>query len=479
MLHPHPDTHPDTHAHHHHHDIFSESHPPLFPLTTSDYMGLFFSILGLLVAAGGGIGGGGILVPIYTLILGFSPKHAIPLSNITVFGGACANCILNLPKRHPNGKVDRPLVDWDLVLVMEPLTILGAIIGAILNKILPDTILAVLLVILLSATANESLSKAKKMYKKETIEINKKNYNQSSSAEMIRQAKSSLDSETPTLIHNNDDPNQDDLIETTEYTSSTTSLLGIDDRTSSDPRNYNAELQAILDEERVTPINKVLSLCFMFVIVLIMNLLKGGGGFSPIGIKCGSFGFWVSNGAILMWIVAFSFGVRQYLVKRYEVKERVNYLYVEGDIKWSSRNTIVYPSICAFAGFFAGLFGVGGGIVKGPLMLAMNVHPAVSSATSATLILYTSFTATTSFVVFGLLVQDYAIVCLIVGFCATYAGQILLSNLMKKNDRNSYIAFSIGGVVLLSAILMGIQAIISVATSDENHHGGGMCGSDK
>ena len=50
----------------------------------------------------------------------FSPKHAIPLSNITVFGGAVANTILNMSKRHP--LADRPLVDWDLILVMEPLS---------------------------------------------------------------------------------------------------------------------------------------------------------------------------------------------------------------------------------------------------------------------------------------------------------------------------------------------------------------------
>jgi hypothetical protein len=108
---------------HPHSPIFREEHPPLFPLKTSDYYGLFFAVVGLILAAGGGIGGGGILVPIYILVMGFSPKHAVPLSNVTVFGGAVANVILNSGKRHPIA--DRPLVDWDLILVMEPLTIAG------------------------------------------------------------------------------------------------------------------------------------------------------------------------------------------------------------------------------------------------------------------------------------------------------------------------------------------------------------------
>ena len=32
----------------------------------------------------GGIGGGGILVPLYILVLGMDAKHAIPLSNFTI-----------------------------------------------------------------------------------------------------------------------------------------------------------------------------------------------------------------------------------------------------------------------------------------------------------------------------------------------------------------------------------------------------------
>ena len=113
--------------------------------------------------------------------------------------------------------------------------------------------------------------------------------------------------------------------------------------------------------------------------------------------------------------------------------------------------------------------------MKGPLMLAMGVHPKVSSASSACMILFTSFTATSSFVVFGLLIHDYAVVCLCVGFTATYCGQIVLYYLMSKYERNSYIAFSIGGVVLLSALLMTVQSLVSMAEGGGKHPGG-ICG---
>lgn len=44
-----------------------------------------------------------------------------------------------------------------------------------------------------------------------------------------------------------------------------------------------------------------------------------------------------------------------------------------------------YPLLCSLAGVFAGLFGVGGSIIKGPLMLELGVDPQVASATAATM----------------------------------------------------------------------------------------------
>jgi len=441
----------------------------LFPLTTSDSIGFSLAICGLMVAAGGGIGGGGILVPIYILVMRFSPKHAIPLSNVTVFGGALANMILNSRKRHP--LADRPLINWDLVLLMEPLTIAGALMGAFLNKILPEQFLVLMLVLLLSFTAYNSLKKAMKMYKAESRKLK----------EQGLKCDGSKESELTHISQKEKvkDVNQagDELLEDMDLQEGENP--GADDVDGIPTNGEEAlKLQTIIEEERVTPMFNVNILVGLFVVVLSINLLKGGGAFpSPIGIVCGSKAFWIANGIMLAWIILISIYVRAYLVKRFELKKRVEYKYVEGDIQWDGRSTIVYPCICYLAGFFAGMFGIGGGIVKGPLMLAMEVHPAVASASSACMILFTSFTATTSFYVFGLLDPQYGPVCFGIGFVATYFGQIGLSILMRRAQRNSYIAFSMGVVVLLSAIMMTVQSLLSIAEG-EHHISGGICGKE-
>jgi uncharacterized membrane protein YfcA len=498
----------------------SKHHKPLYPMDKTDITGFFFATLGLMIAAGGGIGGGGVLVPIYILIMRFSPKHAIPLSNITVFGGAVANTILNVRKRHP--LADRPLVDWDLILVMEPLTIAGALIGAILNKLLPEALLVISLVALLSFTSYTTLKKAIRMYKAETrvMKLAARGDGESELTRMAREMEEEeeneeLEDETESLLDENGEANssvenddaRDSLVSPVEHIGD---IQNDDDSNDDDDEeggkggggaNTNGEktsnnhdnddssvfssaadlkkkeeLDTILEEERHVPKGNVQVLIVTFTVILFINLMKGGGAFpSPLGIRCGSPSFWVSNGIMLGWIVLVSIFARMYLVRRHEIKERVGYPYVEGDIKWDSRATIVYPVICTAAGFFAGMFGVGGGIVKGPLMLAMGVHPKVSSASSACMILFTSFTATTSFVVFGLLDMDYAAICLSLGFVATLVGQIGLFYLMEKFQRNSYIAFSIGGIVLLSAFLMTIQSLISMADAGGPRDPAGLC----
>ena len=52
-------------------------HKFLFPLGLRDVAGFIFACGGLMIAAGRGIGGGGMLVPIYIIVLGFQPKYAI------------------------------------------------------------------------------------------------------------------------------------------------------------------------------------------------------------------------------------------------------------------------------------------------------------------------------------------------------------------------------------------------------------------
>jgi len=376
-------------------------------------------------------------VPLYVMVLRFSPKFAIPLSNITIFGGAITNTILNIPKRHPHA--DRPLVDWDLIMIMEPLTIAGAIAGSFINKVLPDWSLAVCLILLLSATSYKTITKGIRTYKKETKALAALAGIEGFEGLLQKVQTGEIQAEEGVIVERNE------------------------------------LLQRLYDEERTVPTQNVCLLTCMFLFIVITNLLKGGGAFhSPLGIECGTLSFWGMTLCILLVVITVSVYARKQLIARYLKKKELGYKYVDGDIQWNEIATIKYPCLCLFAGFFAGMFGVGGGIVKGPLMLEMGVAPAVASATSAVMILYTSFSAATSFVVFGLLRYDYGFMLFLVGIICTAVGQLGVNYVVKKSGRGSYIMLSIGAVVALSTAMMGLQSAMAFADGTMGY-GGGIC----
>ena len=296
-------------------------HKDLFPLDASDWYGTVLIALGLMIAASGGIGGGGIVVPLLILVYGFHPKHAIALSNFTILGSSITNMVMNVVKSHPTA--NRPLVDWDLILVMEPLTMIGAVVGAIVGKILPDWILTLSLVTLLAHTTYTTLEKAKSQYEKETKQLLANESNGSKS--LIRQVIEEDDEENETEGFLDDDVDHHDgktaekpegkdyynLPEHQQEKSSfkTNQKSGNDNSNKTEnsldddeaepetdvfekeiniPNPFTDEaarkrnLHKLLEEESKTPMERVYVMCFMVVVVVGLNLLKGGSRF-PIG----------------------------------------------------------------------------------------------------------------------------------------------------------------------------------------------------
>ena len=64
-------------------------------------LGCVFVIKAL--AAGGGIGGGGMLVPVFLLVAKVAPDRASPMSVISIAGGAVANYIYYSRRRKSDG----------------------------------------------------------------------------------------------------------------------------------------------------------------------------------------------------------------------------------------------------------------------------------------------------------------------------------------------------------------------------------------
>jgi len=58
-------------------------------------------------------------------------------------------------------------------------------------------------------------------------------------------------------------------------------------------------------------------------------------------------------------------------------RKSINYPYTSGEVSWSTDIIIKYPIYAFFGGVLAGLLGIGGGLIMGPLLLDLGLHPLV------------------------------------------------------------------------------------------------------
>jgi uncharacterized membrane protein YfcA len=351
---------------------------------------------------------------------------------------------------------------------MEPLILVGALVGTLLHRLVSEKVIVVMLVVFYSVTARTMLIKARRMQESEAKYLDELKTARTFEEQVRREtiafesAMGSIDELSSVITP----------LPVKAAREKIKILLANPD--------FSTLRSDLLEQEKVMPGEKILAICGMFLVLIFLNIMVGGGAFvSPWGIQCGGIAFWVVHVIMASCLIAFAWGAHTYLVNRHEIKQIVDFDFVHGDIHWDSRSKMVYPLIFGSAGLFAGMFGIGGGMVTVPLLLAMGVHPAVATATSSCMTLFTTISATTEFSIYGLVMLDYAVVCFIIGFSAALFGQQVMTYARdpegRNFQRNSLIAYAIGGVILISAFLMTVLYVLimfEIVVPDDSGDGG-------
>ncbi|RHY31701.1 hypothetical protein DYB32_003240 [Aphanomyces invadans] len=139
------------------------------PFTGADILAAFLAALSTALGAACGLGGGGLLVPLFIVVVGLTPKFAIPLSKATILGGAAATYWSNYGSKHPYAS-RRPIVDYALAGLMEPPTLIGTIVGVMANGVFPSWLILALLILLLAFVTYRVTKRANAMHAKENAE---------------------------------------------------------------------------------------------------------------------------------------------------------------------------------------------------------------------------------------------------------------------------------------------------------------------
>jgi len=161
--------------------------------------------------------------------------------------------------------------------------------------------------------------------------------------------------------------------------------------------------------------------------------------------------------------------IAKYLINSEYKKCRSHYKFVQGDIRWTPKDTLVTSLLSLSAGILSSLLGIGGGMILSPVMLELNVIAPVTAATASYMILFTSLSACVQFAVLNRILWDYGGIFTVVGFISAIVGQTVLNWLVAKYNKKSFIVFCIVIIIGLSAILLtvtGSMRVVAQLTND-------------
>uniref|UniRef100_A0A2N9EHE4 Uncharacterized protein n=1 Tax=Fagus sylvatica TaxID=28930 RepID=A0A2N9EHE4_FAGSY len=385
-------------------------------------VGTIIGFLGAAFGSVGGVGGGGIFVPMLTLIIGFDQKSSTALSKCMIMGGAASSVFYNLKQRHPT--LELPVIDYDLALLFQPMLMLGISIGVAFNVIFADWMITILLIIIFLVTSTKAFLKGVETWKKETI--------------VKEEAARRLQS--------------DNGIEDVEYKPIPG---GPNDITNAATKESEKLDVSILENVYWKEVGILFA---VWIIILALEITKNYTSTCSVA-------YWVLN--LLQFPV--TFGVSAYEAVNLYKGKRVIASRGEEGTNWKVHQLVLYCATGIAAGVVGGLLGLGGGFILGPLFLELGIPPQVSSATATFAMTFSSSMSVIEYYLLKRFPVPYALYFIAVATVAALVGQHLVRKVIAILGRASLIIFILAATIFVSAISLGGVGIVDMIEKIQEH----------
>jgi len=136
----------------------------VFPILTSEMLGLAVLPFMLGLTSVAGLGGGVVFVPLMMAFFHFRTKSVVAMSLAIVFeSGFIRTFGFSFWAKHPEKK-DSTEIEWNTVKVAYPLFLLGSYFGVLTSIILPDILLCAFLTIVLVYLSYTSFVKGRELW---------------------------------------------------------------------------------------------------------------------------------------------------------------------------------------------------------------------------------------------------------------------------------------------------------------------------
>ncbi|KAF3783735.1 hypothetical protein EJ110_NYTH31802 [Nymphaea thermarum] len=400
-------------------------------------LGTLIGFFGAAFGSVGGVGGGGIFVPMLTLIIGFDAKSSTAISKCMIMGAAGSTVYYNLKLRHPT--LPLPIIDYDLALLFQPMLMLGISIGVAFNVVFAEWMVTVLLIFIFMVTSTKAFRKGVETWKKET-KMKKRMSTGRSFSFLSLCGSHFLAFRFQRLVTIKADsvyPYKKDV----HYIQSNLPAHFF----CRPVQNYTrtcSTLYWVLNFLQVEYLQALItSLLFIF-----RGLSNGGCSQIPVAV-----------GTTFFQAVNLYKGRRTIASKGEEATN------------WKTHQLVLHCCFGTLAGIVGGLLGLGGGFILVPLFLELGIPPQVASATATFVMTFSSSMSVVEYYLLNRIPVPYALYFIAVATAAAFVGQHVVRKLIIVLGRASIIIFILASTIFVSAISLGKSPI---PLSMEPLHGG-------
>eukprot|EP01055_Gregarina_sp_Pseudo9_P003682 Gregarina_sp_Pseudo_9__3681@NODE_382_length_2983_cov_18_573030_g361_i0_p1_GENE_NODE_382_length_2983_cov_18_573030_g361_i0NODE_382_length_2983_cov_18_573030_g361_i0_p1_ORF_typecomplete_len556_score83_01TauE/PF01925_19/5_2e20TauE/PF01925_19/2_7e20ABC_membrane/PF00664_23/0_0059ABC_membrane/PF00664_23/3_3e03FUSC_2/PF13515_6/6e03FUSC_2/PF13515_6/0_081FUSC_2/PF13515_6/4_8e03FUSC_2/PF13515_6/1_6e02FUSC_2/PF13515_6/5_7e02SIT/PF15330_6/2_5SIT/PF15330_6/3_7e02PIGY/PF15159_6/0_71PIGY/PF15159_6/3_8e03_NODE_ len=190
----------------------------------------------------------------------------------------------------------------------------------------------------------------------------------------------------------------------------------------------------------------------------------------PAALACGP----ISNRLWLYGLITFQLSFISWTSMRLQTKKRSA---SDDDVKrfwwWVEGPKMAkYCGLSCLAGVGAGLLGIGGGLIKGPLLISIGLFPINAVATSNYMILFTSSTNVLAFLLAGRLDAKHAPIFASLTLLGGVTGATTLKRAFARSHRQYLLTFVLGCSIVLGGVAMATVNIREIVLRAEGnvHH---------
>ncbi|KAL2523976.1 Sulfite exporter TauE/SafE family protein [Abeliophyllum distichum] len=348
------------------------------------------------ISSAGGIGGGGLFIPILTIVAGLNLKTASSFSAFMVTGGSIANVACHMfVKSTKHGSIN-----YDITLLSEPCMLLGVSLGVLCHLVLPEWLITILFAIFLAWSTFKTCKSGICYWKLESEVLSRNMY-----------IKSETGAEDPLL--------------------------------NEEPAGLKSDI----------PWMKLMVLVMVWFSFFVLYLLRGNRyGQGYIHIEACGVGYWIISSLQIPLAIIFTTWI---LCSKKSLENNVSSQQETGaEIKGGPSENFMFPIMALLAGVLGGVFGIGGGMLISPLLLQMGIKPEVTAATCSFMVFFSSTMSAIQYLLLGMEHIYGALIFAVICFTGSLVGLILVQRAIIKHGRSSLIVFSVGTVMAFSTVLM-------------------------